>query len=41
MDDDTVHIVEQAGLVVVDRDELIVSAKGSGAVLARVREGTG
>jgi hypothetical protein len=37
MDDETVHIVEQAGLVVVDRDELIVSANGSGAVLGRVR----
>lgn len=38
MDDDTVHIVERAGLVVLGKDELVVTAEGSEAVLARVRD---
>jgi len=38
MDDDTVHIVEKAGLVVLDQDELVITAEGSEAVLARIRD---
>ena len=38
MDDDTVHIVERTGLVVLGKDELVVTAEGSEAVLARVRD---
>ncbi|NMO55176.1 hypothetical protein HH310_28825 [Actinoplanes sp. TBRC 11911] len=38
MDDDTVRVVEQTGLVVLSRGELVVTADGSEAVLARVRE---
>lgn len=38
MDDDTVHIVEEAGLVVLDMDELVVAGPSSKAVLARVRD---
>ena len=38
MDDDTVHIVERAGLVVLGEDELVVTAAGSEAVLARIRD---
>jgi hypothetical protein len=38
MDDDTVHIVERAGLVVLGQDELVVTAEGSEAVLARIRD---
>jgi hypothetical protein len=38
VDDDMVHIVERAGLVVLGKDELVVTAEGSEAVLARVRD---
>ena len=38
MDDGTVHIVEKAGLVVLDMDELVVTGPSSKAVLARVRD---
>lgn len=38
MDDDTVQIVDKTGLVVLDRDEIVVTAAGSEAVLARVRD---
>jgi hypothetical protein len=38
MDDDTVHIVERAGLVVLGQDELVITAAGSEAVLARIRD---
>ena len=38
MDDDTVRVVEQTGLVVLSKGELVVTAGGSEAVLARVRE---
>jgi hypothetical protein len=38
MDDDTVHIVEKAGLVVLGEGEAVVTAAGSEAVLARVRD---
>ena len=38
MDDDTVHVVERAGLVVLGKDELVVAAEGSEAVLARISD---
>jgi hypothetical protein len=38
MDDDTLHIVEKAGLVVLGVGEAVVTAAGSDAVLARVRD---
>jgi hypothetical protein len=38
MDDEAVHVVERAGLVVLGKDELVVTAEGSEAVLARVRD---
>jgi hypothetical protein len=38
MDDDTAHVVERTGLVVLGKDELVVTAEGSEAVLARVRD---
>ena len=38
MDDDTVHIVEKAGLVVLGEGEAVVTAAGSEAIIARVRD---
>ena len=38
MDDDTVQVVERTGLVVLGEDELVVTAGGSEAVLAHVRD---
>ena len=38
MDDDAVHIVERAGLIVASEGEAVVTVAGSDAVLARVRD---